>query len=346
MLCKELHCEGNARTTWIGWFLFSMLLAATFLPAFIIIYNARLDQYQPVTRYDGLAVYMNRWGRMCNVVVGSLTILAVAVRASNSITSERDKQTLDTLLTTPLDSTAILHAKWLGSLLGGRLALVWLAAIWALGIVTGGLHMLALPFVLAAWVVYASFAATLGCWFSVVCKTSMRATVLTILAAIGLGVGHWLPWMCCGPLMATSRSSPEVQQHLFMAHAGVLTPPVVLGVLPFSAVELEHLDRRQDRELVELAGFSLVGLLVWSIGTAVLYASTSMRFRTMTNRDSRLRPDGQSVVVRRRERAAAGQPEVKPWYHPYEVTLVEEGMEDAIEPLNHDDEPETPERLR
>ena len=146
--------------------------------------------------------------------------------------------------------------------------------------------------------------------------------------------------------MASSRSNPEVQQHLFMAHAGVLTPPVVLGVLPFSTHELDHLDRRQDRELMELAGFSLAGLLVWTIGTAVLYASTSMRFRSMTNRDSRLRPDGQSVVVRQRMRAAAGQVGGNPWYHPYGVTLVDEAGEDAIEPLRHDDEPETPERSR
>src|SRR5207249_7534364 len=114
--------------------------AATFVPAFVIIYNHQLDYYQPVSRYNSLAHSMNVWVRMCNVVVGSLTCLAVAVRASNSITSERDKQTLDTLLTTPLDSTAILYSKWLGSLLGGRVALIWLTAIWALAIVTGGLH--------------------------------------------------------------------------------------------------------------------------------------------------------------------------------------------------------------
>ena len=85
MLWKELHCESGPRSNWISWFLFSLLLASTFLPAIIIIYNAQADQYQQVTRYDGLAVYMNRWCRMCNVVVGSLTILAVAVLAGLAI---------------------------------------------------------------------------------------------------------------------------------------------------------------------------------------------------------------------------------------------------------------------
>src|SRR5207302_1159993 len=173
---------------------------------------------------------------------------------------------------------------------------------------------------------------------------SMRATVLTILTAIGLGIGHWLPWMCCGPLMASSRSF-DVQQHLFMAHAGVLTPPAVMGFLPFASTELDNFDRHRDREWVEMMSFCLVGLLVWSIATAVLYASTSMRFRALTNRESRLRPDSQSVVARRHVRRAKGEFE-ETWYHPYGVTLVEEAGPDANEPMNHDDEPEAPERLR
>ena len=52
-------------------------------------------------------------------------------------------------------------------------------------------------------------------------------------------------------------------------------------------------------------------------------------------------------MARRHVRQAAGQPpEVQPWYHPYGVTLVDEAGPDADEPLNHDDEPEAPERLR
>ena len=65
---------------------------------------------------------MNLWVRGCTAAVGSLTLLAVGVRASTAHSSERDRQTLDSLLTTPLDSTTILVGKWLGAICSVRLA--------------------------------------------------------------------------------------------------------------------------------------------------------------------------------------------------------------------------------
>ena len=53
-------------------------------------------------------------------------LLAVAVRASGSISGERDKQTMDGLLTTPLDGHTILLAKWVGAILSVRWGWVWL----------------------------------------------------------------------------------------------------------------------------------------------------------------------------------------------------------------------------
>src|SRR5437868_13123263 len=105
------------------------------------------------------------WVRTCTVVVGCLSLLAVAVRASTTYSGERDRQTLDSLLTTPLDSTTILVAKWLGAVLSVRLAWLWLALIWGVGLALGGLHWLALPGLAAAWLVFAAFEATIGLWF-------------------------------------------------------------------------------------------------------------------------------------------------------------------------------------
>jgi NADPH:quinone reductase-like Zn-dependent oxidoreductase len=44
----------------------------------------------------------------------------VAVHAADSVTTERERKTLDGLLGTPLDLGAILFQKWLASLLSGR----------------------------------------------------------------------------------------------------------------------------------------------------------------------------------------------------------------------------------
>jgi ABC-type transport system involved in multi-copper enzyme maturation permease subunit len=349
MLWKEIHCEGRGTASWISWLVFSLLLGLTFIPPVIILVVYAEDWYQPVRRWNNLAMRMNVWLSLANLVVGCLTGLAVAVRASNTVTSERDKQTFDTLLTTPLDSTSILHAKWMGSLLGARFGLVWLAAIWAVGIVTGGLHIVALPFVLTAWLVYAAFAATLGMWFSVVCKSSMRATVLTILACITLGVGHWLPWICCGFLMAMSGANSEAMGQLARAQAGLLTPPFVMLWMPFSAdgyniFQTGPWDERYSREMTV---FSVVGIVGWAFATAVLYAMTSMRFRHVTNRESRMRPDRHfwPSARQRRPRPAAGP--ISPWAPPTGPAALaeaepeaEEDDENFVEPLDHDEYPD------
>ena len=49
------------------------------------------------------------------------------------------------LLTTPLTTQQILTAKWLGCLWGLRWPAVWLGSIYVIGLVTGGLSILAIP---------------------------------------------------------------------------------------------------------------------------------------------------------------------------------------------------------
>jgi len=121
--------------------------------------------------------------------IASLTILGLAVRASTSIGTERDKQNLRFAAHQPMDSNTILGAKFIGTMLSMRLAWVWLGIIWGLGIVTGGMHVFALPLVLAAWVIFAAFSTMLGLWFSMVAKTTMRATVYTMLVTLAWGLG-------------------------------------------------------------------------------------------------------------------------------------------------------------
>src|SRR5262249_15127893 len=129
---------------------------------------------------EGLGESMNVWVRIAGTAVAFILLLAVAVRAATSITNERDRQTWESLLTSPLDSNSILFAKWLGSLLTVRWGWLWLGLIWFLGIITTGLHVLALPLVLGAWFVYAAFLAALGMWYSTTCRTSLQSTISTL----------------------------------------------------------------------------------------------------------------------------------------------------------------------
>jgi hypothetical protein len=139
-----------------------------------------------------------------------------------------------------------------------------------------------------AWIIYAAFAVTLGLWFSTVCRSSVQATVLTILGLVGLHVGHWLVWMC-GPALVMDN---KTMQHVLMAHAG-LTPPFVMGFLPMSWEEVRSTTQfaARDREALEIAGWCLGGLLMWSAATVVLYCLTLLRFRIMTHRNPRAYSD-------------------------------------------------------
>ncbi len=230
---------------------------------------------------ESLSEYMNGWVRIVGTGVACLTLLAVAVRASSAISGEREKQTFDGLLTSPLDSTAILSAKLLGSITSVRLGWLWLGAIWGLGLLSGGLHLLALPLVLAAWLIFAAVVAMIGLWYSMACRSSMRATVWTLVVTVLAGVGHWLIWFCCGTLLLLAGSSPgRSAEDLLLLQLG-FTPPAQLAILSFSRE-----DMLSGREEMRMFMYSVLGLFFWGFIGSVLWTAVLVpRFRTLTGRN-------------------------------------------------------------
>jgi ABC-type transport system involved in multi-copper enzyme maturation permease subunit len=296
MLWKEIFVEGGTRLGWLGRAVLAVLVVSSFLPAAEILYffflapDAGYTAYGPAwtpwdaapTIWQVLAERMNGWVRTAGTLVGCLTLLWVAVRASTCVSRERDRQTFDALLVTPLESNEILFSKCLGSVLAVRWLWLWLGSIWALGILTGGLHALALALVLVAWLVYAAALSVLGTWFSVVSRTSLRATSWTLFSAGALGVGHWLVWACCGPLLLFGGGHSGGGGEVLLKLQAGFTPPVALAVLQFSAYE--PLGYRHGPGLGELMGFCIIGLFVWGLFTALLWNGLQVRFRALTNR--------------------------------------------------------------
>src|SRR5579862_4112657 len=269
MLWKEFHCEGRGRRPWLTLVWGLAFLAATFVPAALIIW---------VVAHSGIGALMlagpdssrliSSWVRSANAGVGCLTALAVAIRASASIAGERDKQTLEILLTTPLTSGAILHAKWIGSIYSVRFGLLWLGLVWLVGLVTGALSFVALPFVIAAWFSYAALAAMIGLWFSVVSRSSLRAVVFTILAMVFLSGGSGLIGLCCATPIG----------------AAMLTPPFVMWILAFSPEDFYQASS-QDHELRTLC---TVAVAVWAAAPFYLFGFTKARFASLTSRGALL----------------------------------------------------------
>jgi ABC-type transport system involved in multi-copper enzyme maturation permease subunit len=206
-------------------------------------------------------------------------LIGVAVRASGSISGERDRQTLDGLLTSPLQSHDILFAKWLGSLMGVRRAWFWLALIWAIGLLTGSLHPAALMLTFVAWLVYASCLAGVGLWFSISCSTTLRATLYTLAVTFGVSIGHWLIWLCLVPFCSAMGAGQ------ILGLQACITPPAVLYGLS-AGTEVGHSDSWEVHAI--LGGF---GLFLWALAACVIWSISRARFRRLTSRMPYRRPE-------------------------------------------------------
>jgi ABC-type transport system involved in multi-copper enzyme maturation permease subunit len=312
MIWKEVFVEPGMRLHWVAKIIVILIILASFYPAVEI----------TIENWDGLISYpqgywmtgerdywryyndqryawliyqreMNAWVRgMCGVV-GTLLLLAVAVRAAGSITGERARQTFDELLSSPLSNREIIHGKWLGSVLSVRRGAIWLGLTLAIGFWSGGVNWLGIFLVLVCWLVYASFLAMLGVWFSTVCRNTFRATVITILASIMALGGHWLiSALCCFLPMSLSRGNydsdtRELGKWAVAMQAGI-TPPFVLGVAPMQ--EMGELYRIHDDD-TKFVFFAFVGLGVFVVATLVLRYNLLFRFATVTSRSDLRRPE-------------------------------------------------------
>ena len=227
-------------------------------------------------------VFTNGLARYFGSGLACLMLMGVAVRAAGTFTSERDRQTLDSLLMTTLDNRDILFGKWLGSILGVRKGWLVLGPIYSLALFTGGLHPLALPALLAAWFIYAAFLAGLGMCLSMICRNTLLASVATVLTAVVLCGAHWGLWHLF--LMAMYRPGQVPQEIQWVQNfllAG-LTPPVTLGALSFQANDFVTMRFRIPTR--ELVGYALVGVCCYALGAAVLWRLLSKRFGPVTGR--------------------------------------------------------------
>jgi ABC-type transport system involved in multi-copper enzyme maturation permease subunit len=296
MVWKERYAERGLRLHWLGNVFLAIIIGASFLPVLIIVLesgHASRDVYWQ----------FNIWVRLVGTGVACLMLLAVAVRAATGITGERDRQTLDGLLTTPLTTQDILYGKWLGSVLTVRWGWLWLGAIYGLGALTCGINVVALPLVLITWFVYAGFVASLGLWFSTICHSSLRSVVWTVLSILALWGGHWLIWMCCVPLMMMSqgavvRGGEDVFLTLVFFQTFSLTPPLGLGFLAFQGEEFTHSGYENHRLFIAL-GCALFGMVIWGCIGVIIWNATVQRFSELMGRAPTKRPGGFALSVRR-----------------------------------------------
>jgi ABC-type transport system involved in multi-copper enzyme maturation permease subunit len=219
--------------------------------------------------------YSNLWCRVVGTTVACALLSVVAVRASSSLSRERDRQTLDNLLTLPVENRTLIRAKWLGSILGSRAGWWCLALVWAAGALTGGICPFALPLLVAGCWVYAMFAASVGLWFSLVSRTTLRATTWTLLTVLVVLAAPFVIEMLIYVVFGGRTSWLTFQLH-------GTCPPMTLWSLCFY-----HGDFRPDVEAVQAWGqmsAALFGLCAYVVATALLWIAINRHFGRVTGR--------------------------------------------------------------
>lgn len=285
MLWKEIF-EPGLRFNWLGRIVSLLIAVFVIAPVSTIL----LDTVSPGgAGFWNYADAIDVWLRGLVAAACSFMLLGVAVRAAGSLSGERDIRTLDGLLTTPLSSNAILFAKWIGAIAGMRWAWFLLLAAWGLGVYCGKLHLWVFPLLFLAWLIYAAFLAQLGLWFSLLSPTTLRATIRTLLATVGLGLGHWLLWFYYLPLFLHLDDHDLNPLLLKDIHLG-LTPPAVLTMLTFETQWGEA--RLLSREFWQPAAVVFLGLGLTVLATFGLFLWTRRRFRVLCARTPFLQPEG------------------------------------------------------
>ncbi len=291
---KEVHSEPLFRLGKA-----SVVIASTLVSALVVVSVFVLICTFVLGRMNGdVPRAMNGSVTTLGTVLGCLMLLGVAIRAAGTVGGERDRQTLDSLLTTPVENEAIVDAKWWGSLLCVRKAGYFLLATWLIGVVTGGVSLLAFPLLVIAWLGYAMFAAGVGLWFSLTCRTTLRAVLWTLTALLGVSLGHWGLTLCCNPLAlmtasGSGRQVPEWYVVLSDLQEYGLTPPVTLAHLTFSDEEFAP-DRTRDYrfrsygEADDFAArrltFCMFGVMIYGATGGGLVMLTRARFADVTGR--------------------------------------------------------------
>jgi ABC-type transport system involved in multi-copper enzyme maturation permease subunit len=223
--------------------------------------------------------FVTNWVRVVGTSIASVMVLAVAVRGSTSLASERDRQTLDSLLTTPLSSSALLRSKWLGAILSVRQGWWFLGAAWLLGFLAGGLHPLSLLLLAASWWVFAAFAVGLGLWFSLHSRSTLRATVWTLVTLLVISAA---PVLLCGNTGLALLTDPSPGGTTSAADLFALTPPGAMFALAFGWGKYYSFDPEVVGSLA--VRIALACVCAYAVAAVALKYGVLARFGPVTGR--------------------------------------------------------------
>jgi ABC-type transport system involved in multi-copper enzyme maturation permease subunit len=214
------------------------------------------------------------------------TLLIAAGGAAEGITSERARQTWDSLIATPLDGRAIVRAKMIGAAWRVRWGLILLCVLWSVGLLAGALHPLGFAAALVVLGVATWLMVALGTFMSLVSRDAAQASNRTLIPVLFLSASFlvcYLPTRAATILMGAA-SAPLVTWLSLASYrdaAGLLT-----GQYTFSP--LTEIGVHTYEGPLRVLATCLLGMGATAIGAHVLSRATVRRFDHAAGRPERV----------------------------------------------------------
>jgi ABC-type transport system involved in multi-copper enzyme maturation permease subunit len=228
-----------------------------------------------ITPGEGPGSVSNPMVRVLGTIGACVTLVLLALAGANKISREKEQQTLEGLLTTPLDSAQILFGKWLAAVWTVSPIMVILLLVWGMGMMTGGIHPASLPLLLGAYLVYVCCFSTLGLWLSMASRTTLRATLFSLLSSMVMVMGPGLLMRAIEGHSAHGPNDAPIWYDLIVEYG--FTPPLTLWTLTFHGDAVQN-----DRYAMLRIVAALVGLLFYIGITALMWVSMLRRLRGIT----------------------------------------------------------------
>ncbi len=310
MFWKEVFVEGGVRGGCVGWVVSLAVVGLVFVWPLLFVYVIFIDPVGnrgagAARQWEEFTDAMNHWCRIATGVLGFLLMMAAAVRGAGAVSGERDRDTWVSLMSTPLTAWEMLRAKWLGCVLGLRRGYALLILVWAITLAVGAVDP---PMILATVLytaVFVSAFAWIGVWNSITSRTTLIATIRTIMIALFVAGGFWIfIGLCCMLPIGLILDRPDVNALEYVLNLLLgCTPPFVLGWMPlleYTHREMGLFSWEESRSLGPLN--PVVGFFVWFGLNWVFGLLSWQAFRKATNRT-------RDVLADRLPRPRAARPE-------------------------------------
>jgi hypothetical protein len=255
--------------------------------------------------------------RLLVMATAGVWCAVLAFRAAAGVSLERDKGTLEGLLTLPVSRAELLAAKWAGPIVYSRVLGYLLAAVAVVGLLSGVLHPVGAVLVLMAVAAHAAFLASLGVWLSLASRNTLWARVtmaMVLLVFLGIALRVMLPdaragnrpaaagaaavppW---GPRRPAPRQKKPVNHLVLPKNAPPLRAPQPWASLPwgeyvgqtganapgswwflaFSRDDYAAALEAADSHFVGRLAVAECGILAYAVAARLLWALACLRFR-------------------------------------------------------------------